>query len=143
MFAGQGTKFLGKAWSVATDFQGNTLRLMYAGDAVAKFGGSAWSAISKVAGFGGSLLNLVDSINPSHRRDEARRLAGRVGDEIARKLCVEFGETRIILPQKLVPMNEQILKLNRELLRPTEIAQRLGCTESYIYYVLREERRGP
>jgi len=74
--------------------------------------------------------------------DSYGRFVARLGDlEIARKLCFEFGGTQIILPQKLAPLNEQIVKLKRESVPMDEIRRRLGCTESYIYYVLAKERR--
>jgi hypothetical protein len=65
------------------------------------------------------------------------RFAEKIGDaEIARKVCAEFGECSVTLPKRLVPLNEQIVRLNREQLAAGEIAARLGCTERYVYLVL-------
>jgi hypothetical protein len=65
------------------------------------------------------------------------QFAEKIGDtEIARKFCAEFGEWSVTLPRRLAPLNEQIVKLHREMLANGEIATRLGCTERYVYLVL-------
>jgi hypothetical protein len=69
------------------------------------------------------------------------RFAEKIGDEeIARKICAEFGEMSVSLPKRLVPLNEDILRLHREMLTKGEIATRLGCTERYVYLVLSHQR---
>jgi hypothetical protein len=50
--------------------------------------------------------------------------------------CAEFSGLVVELPARLVPLDEQILKLRREMLTPTEISRRLGCAERYVYLVL-------
>jgi hypothetical protein len=79
---------------------------------------------------------------PEPDTESYARIASRIGDEIARKLCVEFGGTQILLPRRLVPINAKIIELSQQSFKPTEIAQRLCCTESYVYYVLAKERHG-
>ena len=65
------------------------------------------------------------------------RFADEIGDEeIARKFCAEFGDIRVSLPRRLVPLDEQIVRLRREMLAPAEIARRLNCAERYVYAVL-------
>jgi hypothetical protein len=99
------------------------------------FGADGAARVVKV--FGGKRIYV-----PAPATEGYSNFAGRIGDEkIAHKVCVEFGGTQIALPKQLVPMNEQIIELDRGSVKPTEIAQRLSCTESYVYYVLREERR--
>jgi hypothetical protein len=64
------------------------------------------------------------------------RFAEKLGEEIARKFCAQFGDTQVSLPRRLVPLDEQIVKLRREMLAPAEIARRLHCAERYVYAVL-------
>ena len=64
------------------------------------------------------------------------RLAEKLGDEVARKLCTKFGGAQIMLPLQLVPLNQEIIRLRREQLTPTEIARQLHCAERYVYLVL-------
>jgi hypothetical protein len=63
------------------------------------------------------------------------RLAARLGEEIARKVCAAFGG-RVTFPQRLVPLDEEIGRLRREMLTPVEIARHLHCAERYVYLVL-------
>ncbi|MGB8411844.1 MAG: hypothetical protein WCE23_03365 [Candidatus Binatus sp.] len=67
------------------------------------------------------------------------RLAARLGEEIARKVCAAFGGGRVTFPQRLVPLDEEIGRLRREMLTPTEIARHLHCAERYVYLVLARE----
>lgn len=64
------------------------------------------------------------------------RIVAKLGEEIAHKLCAEFGEASVTFPRQLVPFDEEIVKLNREMMTPTAIARRLGCSERYVYQVL-------
>jgi hypothetical protein len=64
------------------------------------------------------------------------RFAAKLGEEIARKFCAEFGKSEVSLPRRLVPLNEEIMRLHREMLAPAEISRRLHCTERYVYLVL-------
>jgi Mor family transcriptional regulator len=98
------------------------------------FGAEAATHVIQV--FGGQRVYV-----PAPDSESYARVAARIGnDEIARKLCVEYGGTQILLPQRLAPINEQIRTLYRELCRPSEIARRLNCTENYVYSVLQKER---
>jgi hypothetical protein len=67
------------------------------------------------------------------------RFAGKLGEEIARKFCAEFGSLWVILPPHLVPLDAQIVKLHREQIDPAEIAGMLGCTKRYVDLVLSRE----
>jgi hypothetical protein len=62
-------------------------------------------------------------------------LAAKLGEEIARKICMQF-RGQVSLPRRLVPMDEWIRRLSREQLTPAQIARRLHCTERYVYLVL-------
>ncbi len=65
------------------------------------------------------------------------QFAAKIGDQgIARKFCSEFGGILVTLPRRLVPLDQQIVKLRREMVAPTEIARRLCCAERYVYAVL-------
>ncbi|MGH7933672.1 MAG: helix-turn-helix domain-containing protein [Candidatus Binataceae bacterium] len=67
-------------------------------------------------------------------------VARKLGEDIARALCREFGGMRATFPQRLVATRECILKLRQDAITLAEIARRLGCTERHVHYVLARER---
>lgn len=79
---------------------------------------------------GGKRLDVPAAADPAFSR-----LATRLGEEIARKVCAAFGG-QVTFPRRLVPLDEEIGRLRREMLTPTEIARHLHCTERYVYLVL-------
>jgi len=77
---------------------------------------------------------------PAPDTDSYTAMVQRFGDTIARKLCVEFGGTQVFFPQRLVGKRSEILALRAAKITPSEIARRTKATESYVYYVLRQDR---
>ena len=85
-----------------------------------------------IAVFGGTRI-----FTPAPNSPGFERFTMKIGDEdIAQKFCTEFGDIRVNLPLRSVPLNERIIKLSREMVSAAEIARRLGCTERYVYSVL-------
>ena len=86
--------------------------------------------------FGGGGRVLV----PALGTDAFARFAAKLDDEIAAdKFCAEFAGLLIQLPARLVPFDEQIVRLHRQMVTPTEIQRRLGCAARYVYWVLSRE----
>ena len=82
--------------------------------------------------FGGRRFYVPSPDSPSFSR-----FAAKIGDaEVARKFCAEYGGLSVTLPKRSIPLNEQIVRLHREMLSNGEIATRLNCTERYVYLVL-------
>ncbi|MFZ0887439.1 MAG: hypothetical protein WA005_03230 [Candidatus Binataceae bacterium] len=82
--------------------------------------------------FGGARIYLP----PPDATPGFPRFAAKVGEQIARALHAEFGSGSVHLPPEPVPLDEEILRLGREMLAPAEIARRLDCTERYVSLVL-------
>lgn len=98
-------------------------------EALIKLLGEAGAA-RVVEKLGGKRINL-----PALDAPGFAGLAAKLGEEIARKFCTEFG-SQVTIPQRLVPLDEEIKRLGREQLTKAEIARRLHCAERYVYLVL-------
>ncbi len=94
-------------------------------------------AIRLISAFGGRAF-----LTPSSGSEAFARFAAKLNDTIAAKFCAEFADLLVELPARLVPFDEQIVRLRREMFTPTEISRRLGCAERYVYLVLSKEPRG-
>jgi hypothetical protein len=77
---------------------------------------------------------------PAPNTEKFEPLVRKLGAETARTLCVEFGGTQVMFPQRLVAKRAEILRLRDANLKAGEIAKHLGASENYVYYVLAQER---
>jgi hypothetical protein len=89
-------------------------------------------AVGVIEAFGGKREFYL----PAPEAPGFSRIVAKLGKRIAHKLCAEFGDQQVIVPAAIGPAGRKIIKLRRELLTPTEIGRRLGCTERYVYLVL-------